>query len=73
MYVELTQATPPAPGERFGVFRDFSHLESNMAIRITKIDGENLWVAGDGKKPIRTRRAPANAKTIRRASLDSGH
>jgi hypothetical protein len=70
--LELAQATPPTPNERFGIFRDFSRLETNRAIRISQ-DGETKrWVAGDGQTPIPTRDAPAVPDTIRRASLNDG-
>ena len=70
--LELAQATPPTPNERFGIFRDFSRLETSRAIRISQ-DGETQqWVAGDGQTPIPTRDAPAVPDTIRRASLNDG-
>ncbi len=70
--LELAQATPPTPNERFGIFRDFSHLETNRAIRISRDHETRRWVAGDGRTPIPTRDAPAEPDTIRRASLNNG-
>ena len=70
--LELAQATPPTPNERFGIFRDFSRLETNRAIRISQDRETQRWVAGDGQTPIPTRDAPAEPDTIRRASLNDG-
>ena len=30
----MTEATPPNPAERFGVFRDFSRLDANRALSL---------------------------------------
>jgi len=68
--LELAQAAPPTPNERFGIFRDFSRLETNRAIRITQDRESGKWVVGDGLSPVPTREAPAEPDTIRRASLD---
>jgi hypothetical protein len=70
--LELAQATPPTANERFGIFRDFSRLETNRAIRISQDRETQRWVAGDGQTPIPTRDAPAEPDTIRRASLNDG-
>lgn len=70
--LELAQATPPSPDQRYGIFRDFSRLESNRAIRIIQDRETQRWVAGDGRTPIQTREAPADPDTIRRASLSGG-
>ena len=70
--LELAQASPPTPDERFGIFRDFSRLETNRAIRISQDHESQRWVAGDGQTPIPTREAPAEPDTIRRASLNDG-
>jgi hypothetical protein len=69
--LELTDASPPSPAERFGVFRDFSQLESDRAIRISRVDGKNRWAAGNGRRPIPTREAPAAARSIRSVTKDS--
>lgn len=71
--LELAQATPPGPDQRYGIFRDFSRLESNRAIRIIQDRETQRWVVGDGRTPIQTREAPADPDTIRRASLSGGH
>ena len=68
--LELAQASPPTADERFGIFRDFSRLETNRAIRIVQDRATSKWVVGDGMSPIPTREAPAEPDTIRRASLD---
>jgi hypothetical protein len=70
--LELAKAVPPSPDQRFGIFRDFSRLESNRAIRIKQDRETQRWVVGDGRTPIPTRKAPANPDTIRRASLNGG-
>ncbi len=70
--LELAQAVPPSPDQRFGIFRDFSQLESNRAIRISQDRETQRWVVGDGRTPIQTRQAPAYPDTIRRASLNGG-
>ncbi|NIM62566.1 MAG: hypothetical protein GTN89_03025 [Acidobacteria bacterium] len=67
--LELAQATPPTPNQRFGIFRDFSQLESDRAIRITQNRETKRWIAGNGREPIPTREAPAQPDTIRRAAL----
>ena len=70
--LELAQAAPPSPDQRYGIFRDFSRLESKRAIRIRQDRESQRWIVGDGRTPIRTREAPANPDTIRRASLNGG-
>jgi hypothetical protein len=70
--LELAQAVPPTANERFGIFRDFSRLETNRAIRISQDHETQRWVAGDGQTPIPTRDAPAEPDTIRRAALTDG-
>jgi len=69
--LELAQAAPPSPDQRFGIFRDFSHLERNRAIRIRQDRDTQHWVVGDGQTPIQPRDAPAEPDTIRRASLNA--
>jgi len=68
--LELAQASPPTPDERFGIFRDFSRLETNRAIRISQDREDQRWIAGDGLTPLMSREAPAEPDTIRRASND---
>lgn len=62
--LELAQATPPDPGERFGIFRDFARLEYNHAIRISLDNETNRWIAGNGRGPVATRKAPEFPDTI---------
>jgi len=68
--LELAQAAPPSPDERYGVFRDFARLETNHAIRISQDRETKRWFAGNGRGPVPTRTAPARLETIRRAALN---
>ncbi len=68
--LELAQALPPTADERFGIFRDFSRLETNRAIRISQDHQAQRWIAGDGLTPLLSKEAPTEPDTIRRASND---
>jgi hypothetical protein len=57
--IELAPTIPPFSGARLGVFRDFSRLESLYAIKIRRDIRTDLWVAGDGRHPIASFRAPS--------------
>jgi hypothetical protein len=67
--IGLAQASPPDASERFGVFRDLSHLESDQAIRISRDRKTRKWVTGDGRGPIRTRPSLDGTALISSASV----
>ena len=67
--IGLSQASPPDASERFGVFRDLSHLETDHAIRISRDRETRKWVAGDGRGPIRTRPSLDGTALISSASV----
>ena len=60
----IAQASPPDASERFGVFQDYSRLESDHAIRISRDRDSRRWVAGTGRGPITTRRSADSTPLI---------
>ena len=56
--IEITSTVPSAREARFGLFRDFTSMESAWMIRIRRDARTGRWVAGNGLHPVYVTLAP---------------
>ena len=70
--VELTEAVPPFPGARLGIFADEADAGRRHAIRIRQSIKGRRWVAGDGLNPIEPTPAPELPPDARRTPVSDG-